>query len=82
MSFLQAEQHHRGDAAEKAAVERHAAFPQFENLGRMLDEEGEIVEQHVAGAAAEDDADRDPEDEVVHLHQRDRRRSAPQFLAS
>jgi hypothetical protein len=50
-------------------MERHAALPQFKNLGRMLDEERQIVEQHVAGAAAEDDADRDPQDEVVELHQ-------------
>ena len=79
-SFLPAEQHHRGDAAEKAAMERHAALPQFEDLGGMLDEERQIVEQHIAGAAAEDDADRDPEDEIVHLQQRDRRRPAPQPL--
>ena len=35
-----------------------------------------IVEQHIAGAAADDDADGDPEDEVVELRQRDRRRPA------
>ena len=57
MLLRRAEQHHRGDAAEEAAVERHAALPQFENLGRVLDEERQIVEQHIAGAAAEDDAD-------------------------
>lgn len=72
--------HHRDDAAEEAAMERHAAFPQFEDRGGMIDEEGQVVEQHVAGAAAEDDAERDPQDEVVDLHQRDRRRSAPQAL--
>ena len=42
---------------------------------------GRIVEQHIAGAAAEDDADRDPEDEIVDLRQRDRRRPAPQLFA-
>ena len=77
---LPAEQDHRGDAAEKAAVKRHAALPQFEDLRRMLDEEFEIVEQHIAGAAAEDDTEGDPEDEVVELRQRDRRRPAPQLL--
>jgi hypothetical protein len=48
-------------------MKRHAALPQFENLGGMLDEEAKIVKQHIAGAAAEDDPDRDPEDEVVEL---------------
>ncbi len=74
---LAAEQYHRGHAAQKAAMERHAALPQLKNLSGMLDEEREIVEQHVAGAAAEDDADRDPQDEIVELRQRDRRRPAP-----
>ena len=40
----------------------------------------EIVEQHVTGAAADDDADGDPQDEIVELQQRDRRRTAPQLL--
>ena len=35
---LPAEQHHRGDAAEEAAVERHAAVPQFQDLERMRGE--------------------------------------------
>src|SRR3569833_3331445 len=48
----------------------------------MVDEKRKIVEQHVAGAAAKDDAEGNPEDEVVELHRRDRRRAAPQFLAS
>src|ERR1700722_18542701 len=46
----------------------------------MLDEEGEIVEQHVTGAVAEDDPDRDPENEIVHLQERDRRRAAPELF--
>src|SRR4051812_21792981 len=48
---LPAKQYHRGDAAQEAAVKRHAALPQFENLGGMLNEKRKIVEQHVAGAA-------------------------------
>ena len=44
---------------------------------RMLDEERQVVEQHVAGAAAEDDAERHPQHEVVEVGERDRRRSAP-----
>ena len=79
---LERKQHHRGDAAEKAAMEGHAAFPQFENGGRMLDEEGKVVEQHIAGTAAEDDAEGDPENEIVELHGCDRRRPVPQFLVS
>src|SRR5260221_12082110 len=74
---LAAEQYHRGDAAQKAAMERHAALPQFENLARMLDEERQIVEQYIAGASAQDDADCNPENKIVHLQQRDRRRAAP-----
>src|SRR5580704_2768678 len=65
------------DAAGDAAVKRHAAVPQFEDLQRMLDEMRKIVEQHIAGAAAEDDAERDPDDEVVEVDHRQRRRAAP-----
>ena len=54
-------------------MKRHAAFPEFENLGRMGDEERQIVEQHIAGASAQDDADGDPQDEIVELQRRDRR---------
>src|SRR5258707_13462135 len=74
---LPAEQYHRRDAAQEAAMERHAALPQLENLVGMLDEERQIVEQHVAGAAAEDDADLDPKDKVVELRRLDRGGSAP-----
>ena len=51
----------------EAAVKGHAALPQLKDLGRMLDEEGQIVEQHVAGAPPEDDSERHPENEVVEL---------------
>ncbi len=47
-------------------------FQQLEDLGGMGDEEIEIVEQHIAGAAADNDADRHPEDEVVEIQQGDR----------
>ena len=57
------------DAAEHAAVERHAAGPQLENLERVRGEMRKIVEQHVADAAAEDDAERDPDNEVVEVDQ-------------
>src|SRR6202022_3520765 len=61
---LAAEQYPRGHAAEEAAMKRHAALPQLKDLGGMLDEEREIVEQHVAGAAAGDYADRDPQGQI------------------
>ena len=48
-----------------AAVERHAAVPQLHDLDRMLEIMGEVVEQDVADAAAEDHAKRGVEDEVV-----------------
>src|SRR3984893_15251394 len=62
-------------------MKRHAALPQFEDLGGMLDEERKIVEQHIAGAATEDDADRDPENEIIHVQQGDRRPTVPQIRA-
>ena len=61
------EQHHRRDAAGEAAVERHAALPELENLQRVRGEMRRIVEQHVAEPAAEDDAERDPQHEVVEV---------------
>ena len=42
-------------------------FHSCEDLERMRDEMRQVVEQHVAGAAAEDDAERHPEDEVVEV---------------
>ena len=54
-------------AAEEAAVERHAAFPHFDDFGRMLGKVRQVVEQHVAGASAEDDAERHPQDEIVEV---------------
>ena len=64
-----------------AAVERHAALPHFENLERMSGELRQVVEQHIADAAAEHDAERHPEDEIVVVGDRERRRSAPQPFA-
>ena len=75
---LQREQHDGDDAAGEAAVERHAAVPQLQDLDRMGGEMRQIVEQHVAGAAAEDDAERHPEHEIVEVEDGERRRSAPQ----
>ena len=74
------EQHHRDHAAEEAAVERHAALPQLHDLERVRGEIGRIVEQHVAEPAAEDDAERHPQDEIVEIGDRQRRLAAPQPL--
>jgi hypothetical protein len=63
-------------------VERHAALPELKYLHRMLHEVAEIVEQHIAGAAAEDDAQRHPQHVVVELRDRDRRRPAPELLGA
>ena len=68
------EQHDRQHAADEAAVERHAALPQLHDLGRVRGEMRRIVEQHIADAAAEDDAERHPQDEIVEI---DRPSSAP-----
>src|SRR5450631_3811446 len=46
------EAYHRDDATEKAAVEGHAAFPHLEDLERVLEKMRQVVEQHIAGAAA------------------------------
>ena len=51
-----AEQNYRRDAAHEAAVKRHATVPELKDLGRMVDEEIQIIEQHIADAAADDDA--------------------------
>ena len=49
---------------------------------RMFEEVRRIVEQHIADAAAEDDAERHPQHEVVEVDGRERRRSAPQALVA
>jgi len=49
-----------------------------ENLGRMMDEEAEIVEQHVAGAPPRMTPSVNPQDEIIHLHSGSRR-AAPQL---
>ena len=71
---LAREQHHRDDAAGEAAVERHAALPQLHDLDRVGGKERKVIEQHVADAAAEDDAERHPDHEIVEV---DERSSAP-----
>ena len=66
--------------ADEAAVERHAALPELEDFERVLDEIRQIVEQHIAGAAAEDDAQGHPQHEVVEVDDGERSGPAPQAL--
>ena len=78
MPRLLREQIDRDHAAGEAAVERHAAVPQLEDFERMGGEIRQIVKQHIAGAAAQDDAERHPQHEVVEVGERQRRLAAPQ----
>ena len=71
------EPYHRDDATEKAAVEGHAAFPHLEYLYRVFEKMRQVVEQHIAGPSAEDDAQRHPQDEIVVVEDGHGRRAAP-----
>ena len=77
MPRLTGEPDDRDDAAEEAAMERHAALPHLEDLERVLEEVRQVVEQDVADAAAEDDAERHPQDEIVEVGDGERRRRRP-----
>ena len=61
------EQRHRGDHAEQAAVERHAALPDREDLERIGGVVARLVEQHVAEPAADDDAEHAVEQQVLDV---------------
>src|SRR6266481_3354525 len=75
--------HDGDDTAEKTPMKRHAAIPDLENLQRVLDEMRQIVEQHIAGASAQDDAERHPKDEIVEVFDLQRRRPTPvSFIAN
>ena len=69
------DERHRRQHAEEAAVERHAALPDREDLQRMREVVARLVEQHVAQAPAEDHADDAAEQQVVELRARDRRQA-------
>src|ERR1700751_2237888 len=45
----------------------------------MSGEMRKIIEQHITNAAAENDAERDPDDEIVEIGDGERGRAAPQF---
>jgi len=48
-------------------MKRHAAFPHFENLQRIIDEVAGPVEQDIAQSPTEDDAKRGPNDEIIDM---------------
>jgi hypothetical protein len=66
------------DHAQKAAVERHAAFPDDQDLQRMGQEVARLIEEDVAQPSAQDDTERRPQEEVVDLG---RRQEQGRFLA-
>ena len=52
-------------------------FHSLHDLERMGGEVRQIVEQHIAEAAAEDDAERHPQDEIVEVDDGERRLARP-----
>ncbi len=59
--------------SDHAAVERHAAIPHLENVDRVLEVIGQVVEQDVAEPAAEENSDRGIKAEVLGVAPGDRR---------
>ena len=54
-------------------MEGHAAVPDLDGADRLCQNRAEIVEQDIADAAAENDAGRSPDEEIVEMGWRDRR---------
>ena len=65
-----AKQPNANGRASKAAMKRHAAFPNREDAAGIVDEKVEIVEQDVAEPPAEDDAEGDINEEIVEAFRR------------
>ena len=61
---------HGDHDAQQPAVKGHAALPDPQDQGRIIHESAEIVEQHVAEAPADDDAERDIEQKIVNCRSR------------
>src|SRR5690606_19293200 len=73
----------RQDHAQQAAVEGHPPLPHREDLERMREVVARLVEEDVAEAAADDDAHRPPEQQVLELGRREMRaRGAPGIAQS
>ena len=49
-------------------MEGHAAVPDAQDLAGVVDVGGQIVEEHIAQARAQDDAQHDEGQQVVHIH--------------
>src|SRR3546814_2271155 len=59
-------------SSDLSAVQRHAAVPELEDLDRMAEVIAEIVEEDIADAPADDDAEHRIEDHVVGVAARHR----------
>ena len=64
-AVLLTKQQSRYHDTEKTAMERHAALPDHEDLGRVVGEVGEVVEQYVAEAPTEEHAERRPDQKII-----------------
>ena len=70
-------QNNRDNHARETAVERHAAIPRLNDLDGMGSKMRGIVEQHIADAAAADNAESRPRHEIVDIEGRHRRLAIP-----
>src|SRR3546814_16691604 len=59
-------------SSDLSAVQRHAAVPELEDLDRMAEVIAEIVEEDIADAPADDDAEHRIEDHIVGVAARHR----------
>src|SRR5688572_33206623 len=60
-------------------MEGHASLPYGRNIERVRQKIAGLVKQHEAEPAADHDAERDPEEEIVRLSLRHRRLAVPEF---
>src|SRR3989475_10755457 len=65
--FAPAEGANGGDHAEQPSVEGHPAFPDRQQLGRVVEVVGQVVEEDVAEAPAEDHAEGCVQDEIMQI---------------
>ena len=70
----------RNSGPGEAAVKRHAAFPDSEDLGGMGEIKAGIVEKDIAEPAAENDAQRHIDEQIVDVHGVERRGGRPTGL--
>src|SRR5262249_6375127 len=70
-------QYDRDNHAGEAAVERHATLPGLNDLSGMGSEIRGTIEQHIADAAAEQNAGGCPHHKIVDVDRSHRRRATP-----